>query len=89
MVAPIGILLVLAPPRASTMGKAPKMVAMLVIKMGLKRWVDASRTASKMLRPSSCFWLANSTIKIPFLVTMPTNTIIPIWLKIFNVKLNK
>mgnify|MGYP006178835869 CR=1 FL=1 len=32
--------------------------------------------------------MANSTIKIPFLVTKPMSMMIPIWLKIFNVKSN-
>jgi hypothetical protein len=44
-------------------------IAKLVIKIGLKRASEASRIASSFGLPCSRSWLANSTIKIPFLVT--------------------
>jgi hypothetical protein len=41
--------------------------------------------SSYFIKPCVFFWLANSTIKIAFLVTSPTSIICPIWLKMFNV----
>ena len=57
-----------------------KPVDTLVIKIGRRRWMDASRMAVILSIPISCFWLANSTIKIPFFATKPISMMIPIWL---------
>ncbi|MNR09078.1 hypothetical protein D3C85_1252670 [compost metagenome] len=59
-------------------------IAKLVIKIGRKRETAASLMASGMAMPFSLSWLANSTIKIPFLVTRPMSIMVPIWLKIFQ-----
>ena len=62
----------LAPsPVANANGTRPRMVDTLVIKIGRRRWIEASRIAVNLSIPASCFWLANSTIKIPFLATRP------------------
>ncbi|MNI70770.1 hypothetical protein D3C73_1266020 [compost metagenome] len=81
---PILILLFAAAPKASAIGKAPMAIAKLVIKIGRKRETAASLMASGMAMPFSLSWLANSTIKIPFLVTRPMSIMVPIWLKIFQ-----
>ena len=67
-----------AAPSAKAIGSAPSTVARLVIKMGRNLDMEASFTASRDFNPSSFRWLANSTIRIPFLVTIPTKTMIPI-----------
>ena len=72
-------------PNEIAIGNAPSMVAKLVIIIGRKRETAESFTASKTFIPCSFLWLANSTIKIPFFVTNPIRTIIPISPKIFNV----
>ena len=72
-------------PRLNAIGKAPNVVARLVIKIGRKRWPEASNTASRLFKPFSLFLLANSTINIPFFVTSPISMIIPIFEKMFNV----
>ena len=59
---------------------AVSQVVKAVIKIGRKRRVEASIMALSKAKPRSRSWLANSTIKIPFLVTMPINMIMPIWL---------
>ncbi|MNE36670.1 hypothetical protein D3C80_1304890 [compost metagenome] len=66
-------------------GKAPKAIAKLVIKIGRNLDSEASKMACNFGFPSSRNWFANSTIKIPFLVTRPINMMVPIWLKIFQV----
>ena len=48
-------------PRAS--GSNPKMVARLVIRIGLKRDAAAYFIASTLFIPAAFLWLANSTIK--------------------------
>ena len=37
----------------------------------------ASRTASTLLSPSSCWWFANSTMRMPFLEMRPTSVTRP------------
>jgi hypothetical protein len=69
---------------AMAMGNAPRAVARVVIRIGLKRATDASSTASILFIPFSLCWLANSTMRIPFLVTKPISMMIPIWEKIFS-----
>ena len=51
---PIGIRLVEAAPKASAMGSTPKAVAMLVIRIGRRRMVAASTTASRTERIETC-----------------------------------
>ena len=63
---------------AAGIGKAPSAMAKLVIKIGRKRASEASKMASYFDFPCSRSWLANSTIKIPFLVTNPINITVPI-----------
>ncbi len=48
--------------------------------IGRRRRRGASITASRIDRPSSRSWLANSTIRMPFLAAMPIRMISPIWL---------
>jgi len=45
--------------------------AMAVIRIGRSRLRDASRTAPSKEAPASRSWLANSTIRMPFLVASP------------------
>ena len=59
---------------------APPIVAIEVIRIGRRRSTEASITASRVLRPRSRSWLANSTIRMPFLVIRPMSRIMPIWL---------
>ena len=65
-------------PVAYISGKRPRMVDALVIRIGRKRYTDASRMAVILSSPFFWRWLANSTIRIPFLATSPTSIIIPI-----------
>ena len=65
-------------PEAYTSGTNPKIVEILVIRIGRRRCVEAERIASAMLSPASWRWLANSTIKIPFFATRPISMMIPI-----------
>jgi hypothetical protein len=65
-------------PSDNAMGKVPKIMARVVIRMGRNLEVAAANTASRTLMPSALRWLANSTIKIPFLVIYPISMIIPI-----------
>ena len=46
----------------------------------LRRVTDPSRIASRTECPSSRSWLANSTIRMPFLAISPTRRISPTWL---------
>jgi len=65
-------------PVAITKGNTPMIKANEVIKMGRNLIREASTAASKKLKPFSCRRLANSTIKIAFLLANPTRTIKPI-----------
>ena len=76
-------------PVANANGSNPNMVEALVIRIGRRRCREASLMACILSSPTSCFWLANSTIRIPFFATSPINMIIPIWLKMFMVMLLK
>ena len=78
MTTPSGIRLVAAAPKDNASGRAPSDMARLVIRIGLKRCVAAWITASDFFIPFNRLWLANSTIRIPFLVTRPISMIIPI-----------
>src|SRR3990167_8962621 len=57
------------------------MKAKLVIRIGRRRRRQASSTALTRSMPSSCFSLANSTMRMAFLQANPTSTIKPIWVK--------
>jgi hypothetical protein len=73
-----------APPD-STSGKAPKKVAMLVIRIGRNRVAAASITASR--RPTSDSarrWLAKSTIRIAFFASRPVKSRSPICEKVLT-----
>ena len=59
-------------------GMAPSTMAPVVIKIGRKRMVAASLTATMVLLPLPRIWLENSTIKMPCLVIKPTKVIKPI-----------
>ncbi len=61
-----------------TSGETPAMNAMLVMRIGRRRSLAASTAARAGSNPSSCFALANSTIKIAFLAARPISTISPI-----------
>ena len=61
-------------------GRAPPIVAIEVIRIGRRRCTEDWITASRVLRPRSRSWLANSTIRMPFLVMSPISRIMPIWL---------
>ena len=54
--------------------------AILVPYTGLSRTTAASSIASRTLAPRSRSWLANSTMRMPFLAMMPTRSTRPIWL---------
>ena len=62
------------------MGEAVETVAAEVIRIGRSRVIAASRTAAALECPCSWRWLANSTMRMPFLATRPTSMIRPIWL---------
>ncbi len=65
-----------------TKGTTPKMKANDVIRIGRNRKRTASSVASRSERPCCCCCLANSTIRMAFLLASPTNTTKPIWVKI-------
>ena len=67
------------------MGSVPRTVEKAVIRIGRKRAADASSAACWRPRPSSRFCLANSTIRMPFLVTSPISITSPIWLNTLSV----
>ena len=69
-------------PLATTKGTTPKMKASEVIKMGRSRILQASTTASCGGLPSSVSCLANSTMRMAFLLASPTSTTKPICVKI-------
>ncbi len=74
---PIEIRLAAPAPVANARGATPKIVENAVIKIGRKRNLDASIAALVIDIPWSRNWLANSTIKIEFLVAKPINIINP------------
>ncbi len=59
------------------MGRMPNTVENEVIRMGRRRMPAACTTASVISRPLARSWLANSTIRIAFLVTRPISMISP------------
>ena len=65
-------------------GIAPIIVDKAVISTGRRRRSQASINASPNSLPSSRNWFANSTIRIPFLLAIPTSTISPILLYRFR-----
>ena len=75
---PIDCLLSAPAPWAITKGKLPKIIAMLVIRIGLNLIFAASVTASVRFNPFLLALFAHSTISIEFLVTSPIKSIIPI-----------
>ena len=72
-------------PEAIVSGSRPRMVEALVIRIGRRRCSEACSMASRLFSPASCFWLANSPIRIPFLATRPISMMMPIWLNMFIV----
>ena len=46
---------------------------------GSQPQAGAFRAASRIPKPSACFWAANSTIRMAFLEASPINTTRPIW----------
>ena len=67
-------------------GSAPRTVERLVMRIGRKRKRAAFLAAARREQPvRSAIWFANSTIKIPFFVTRPSNRIKAISLKMFKV----
>ena len=75
---PIETLLSDPAPSASAIGRIPRTVDKLVIRIGRSLDIEALMTASVLSRPVAFLWLANSTIRIPFFVTKPISIIIPI-----------
>src|SRR5690606_30287225 len=63
----------------------PITMAIVVIKMGLKRAWFAATNASYVLKPNSFLWLAKSTNMMAFLATRPINIMIPKMVKMLNV----
>jgi len=82
---PRGIRLVEAAPKERAIGRAPNIMARLVINIGRKRMDEASTAACILSAPLSRIWFAYSTMRIPFLVTSPINMIIPISENILSV----
>ncbi len=74
-----------AAPSENAIGTEPRIVASDVMRIGRKRSAAASLAASCHVLPSSRRWLATSTMRIPFFVTRPMSTMLPIWEKMFNV----
>ena len=64
----------------SSSGRPPSTVAIMVITTGRRRMSAALRIASRTDWPWSRSWLANSTIRMPFLAIRPTSMTRPIWL---------
>ena len=69
-------------PVASANGTTPKINASDVITIGRRRSFTACKVAGNNAIPLSTLSLANSTIRIPFLVIRPISIMIPISLKI-------
>ena len=67
-------------PKDSMSGMAPAAVVMAVMRMGRRRVAEAWMMASIFDRPLSWRWLANSTMRMPFLETSPTSVMRPTWL---------
>ena len=65
-------------PVASASGRAPSTIAPVVIRMGRRRRLAASTTASLTCRPCWRNWLENSTIRMPCFVIRPTSVTRPI-----------
>jgi hypothetical protein len=68
-------------PLESKRGTTPRMKAIDVITIGRSRSRQASMVASRTGMPFSRCTLANSTIRIAFLLASPTSTTKPIWVK--------
>ena len=68
----------------NAIGNAPNIIANEVINIGLNLCSAAAIAASTTVSPFDFKSLANSTIRIPFLVIRPIKVIIPIWLNTFR-----
>ena len=68
-------------PWPSISGSTPRMNASDVITIGRSRSRHASSVAWRRDSPASRWYLANSTIRIAFLLASPTSTTKPIWVK--------
>ena len=66
-------------PEATTSGMKPVIEEIEVIRMGRKRYLAASTAASRMPRPLARCSLANSTIKMAFLLARAMSSTMPIW----------
>ena len=71
-------------PSAMTKGTTPRMKAKEVIMIGRNRSRQASKVASRRSMPDSRFCLANSTMRIAFLLANPTRTMKPICVKMLT-----
>src|SRR5437868_2062648 len=71
-------------PSAITKGTTPKMKANEVSRIGRRRSRTASSVASRGALPSSRCCLANSTMRMAFLLARPTSTTKPICVKMFT-----
>ncbi|MNS90521.1 hypothetical protein D3C72_1245750 [compost metagenome] len=77
---PTAIRLSYPAPMETISGTAPMMAVSEVIRMGRSRRTEPAMMASSKDSPRWRSWLMNSTMRMPFLVTMPISMIIPIWL---------
>ena len=66
-----------APPSTAS-GIIPITMVETVIRMGRRRSLQAPMAASKMDKPSSRFWMANSVIRMAVLATKPINMMTPV-----------
>ena len=71
-------------PMPSASGVSPQTVVTVVMTMGRRRTLPASRIASRSAAPRARAWLMNSTLTIASLTTMPTRMTTPIRLMVFR-----
>ena len=72
-------------PRPSASGSMPKIIAVVVMRIGRSRIWPAASSASSRLMPRRCPWFAKSTSNIAFLVTRPIRKTRPIIEKMLSV----
>ena len=65
-------------PRPMAEGSMPRIIAMVVIRIGRSRIGPALRMASSTGSPSRTYWFVRSTSRIAFLVTRPISITMPI-----------
>ena len=76
-------------PWAINSGSTPRMNAIEVMMIGRSRSRQASSVASRIGLPVRRITLANSTIRIAFLLARPTSTTRPIWVKMLMSRLRR